>query len=358
MVGLPGQSRQARRAALACATVEYSALRAKFDPDQIGYCVAPSVVYPRLRLASIIYMPPGRSSSVSYSIGSGEGSATSYQTTHSSGFNAQLTIFGLGGGPTYSTSVVNGSTLTFSVIDTQGRTETVNSGVDMPARGGDKFDIWANPMASYYYSTANGYEQLKWSTSNGGDKTIYTYSADQLAGRAVVTDDIPQGRVQFFQNMKDAEKQALLAMDAPLNGANLDSRRYQRVDLQYNTPQTPVALLGPEYPGDPIETYNQSLAYNSQYDSINGSSVNPQGTLLYTSDFPIYKSVNGNVNVGYTWSASYSDTRTNSTYNQKNAALALQTSTIGCVMPVQIYIDSLFGTYLVLPVPGQTVNCQ
>jgi len=66
-------------------------------PDQPGSCVSPQVFTPHFHLQTLIYMPPGVQSSVSYLQGSGEGSKIAVQTTTSGGVSVSAVIAGFGG---------------------------------------------------------------------------------------------------------------------------------------------------------------------------------------------------------------------------------------------------------------------
>jgi hypothetical protein len=311
------------------------------EPQKSGYCIDPVEVYPKFSIQSIIYMPPGKQSSVSYGMGSSEGSRIATQTTTSAGVSVQINIFGIGLGGNYQSGVVEGHAMAVTKIETFNRTESVNTNLDLPVRGTDTFDIWVeNVKLLQYYSTSNGWEFLIWTTTNGLAPEIFSYTANELSAPTPPEQDTPPGKVRAWQTLSAADKQAILSMDAPLNGAPLDPNRYQFVNKQ----NAPHDFYGPDNPGDPITSFGYTLSYNTQYDSINGSFVNESATVMVGFDIEVIK-----FGTTVSWTQTTSDTRTTTVGWQKTASLTLKTPTIGCYMDNDVYIDAAFGTYLVLP---------
>lgn len=316
------------------------------EPDAIGTCVSPALFKPNFHLQSIIYMPPGVQSSVSYALGSSEGNRVAVQTATSSGVNVQATIAGFGASATYSASIINGKAFSMTKTNTATRGEYVGSGVDHAVRGTDMFDIAFNVQITNFYSLSNGWERNVWGTVNGAAPIVYFYTADELAGNHQVVCN-PQDRCDKFNSLTPADKQAILAMNAPLQGGALDPQRYQRVLMQ----ESPVVMSGPDYVGAPINSYTYSVAYNKSYDSINGSSVDISASALAGFDI-------GVVHLGstVTWRQSFQEVRTTTSGAQQLATLTLRTNTVGCYMQVAVYIDAVFGTYLAIPT--QITSCM
>jgi len=311
------------------------------EPDAIGYCIGAVDINPRFHLQSIIYMPPGKQSSVSYGRGSSEGSRVATQTTSSTSFGVQVTVFGIGPSDSYAEGIINGRSMSQTKTDLFTITRSVNSGLDAPVRGSDQFDIWFNSKFSHYLSPSNGFELLRWSTVDGAPPQVYTFSADELLGNIPVSPS-DQGRYNAFTTLTPQDKQAILYMDAPLNGAPLDSRRYQLVSRQYAPWER--SMHGPDYPGNVITSFTYSMSYNQQWDTINGSFVNQSDSVLAGINLEVVR-----LGTTTTWTYNYMETRTMTSGEQQTASLTLRTPTVGCYMEVDIYIDAVFGTYLALP---------
>jgi hypothetical protein len=318
--------------------------KGQIEPDALGLCLSGVEVRPRFHLQSIIYMPPGAQSSVTYATGSSEGSRTSIQTTTSQGGSVGFSVFGIGPTVNYSQSVINGNSLSVNKTDTYTRGESVNTGRDAPERGSDVFDLWFNASMMHYLSSSNGWERIDWSTVGGAPMSMYSFTADELLGNKPVSGANPS-RLAAFNSLTTADKTAILWMNGPLTGAPLDPRRYQHVELQNPTP----VMYGPYYPGAPVNTYGYSVAYNKQYDATNGSTVNSSTTVLAGFNIEVVR-----LGGSYTWAETFTDTRTTSTGSQKAATITLRTSTVGCYMAIEFYIDAVFGTYLALPTYSQS----
>jgi hypothetical protein len=317
-----------------------------FEPEALGRCIGPVTYNPKFHVQAIIYMPPGKQSSVSYATGSSEGSRVSVQTSTSHGNQVSASVAGMGGSTSYFTGVVNGHAISMNKTETFTRSETVNTGLDSPVRGSDVFDVWFNSKVANYYSAINGWEKNVWSTVGGAPPVVYSFTADELLGNA----QVPQGdpiKYAYFLTLNSDDKAAILSMDAPLNSAYLDPRRYQLVDQQgpYHV------MYGPDYAGAPIISYGYAIAYNKSYDVINGSFVNSADTVLAGYSIPVFSG-----QVSSTWTYNYSETRIDTTGAQKTATVTLRTPTVGCYMVTNMYVDAVFGTYLVLPI--QSVSCD
>jgi hypothetical protein len=317
----------------------------QLEPELFGQCITGTAYTPSFHLQSIIYMPPGTQSSVLYSTGSSEGNSVTVQTQSGTQTTLSMSVLGIGTSTTYSTGVVNGTSFSMTKMDSFGRGESVGTGFDHPDRGTDIFDVWANAQQTYYLSTSNGWERIDWSAVGGAAPIVFSYTAYELQGLRSPNCNIP-GSCEYFGTLGASDKAGILSMDAPLNTTSLDPRRYQRVAMQEPT-QT---MTGPAYQGAPINSYVYTESYNTSYDVFNGSYVNSSDTIL--ASVPV-KEVNLGVN--HTWVNNYSETRHHVTGSQKVATLTLRTPTVGCYMEVAIYIDAVFGTYLVLPL--NSVGC-
>ncbi|HET6412637.1 MAG TPA: hypothetical protein VFG53_11295 [Anaeromyxobacter sp.] len=319
----------------------------QIEPELYGQCISGIAYTPSFHLQSIIYMPPGAQSSVLYSSGSSEGNSVTIQTQSGTQTTISMSVFGIGASTQYSEGVINGNTFSMTKMDSYGRGESVGTGFDHPDRGNDVFDVWANVQQTHYLSTSNGWERIDWSTVGGAAPNVYSYTAYELQGLRSPNCNIP-GSCQYFGTLAASDKAGILSMDAPLNTTSLDPRRYQRVAMQEPT-QT---MTGPDYQGAPINSYVYTETYNTSYDAFNGSYVNSSYTILANVSVGETKSGFG---TNVTWVNNYSETRHNVTGSQKVATLTLRTPTVGCYMEVAIYIDAVFGTYLV--VPANSVGC-
>jgi hypothetical protein len=318
------------------------------EPIQPGHCITPVNFKPNFHLQSIIYMPPGIQSSVSYGIGSNEGSRVAVTTTTGSGLTVGATLLGNGANTNYTQTIISGTAMSMTKMDQFTLAEFVNSGHNAPDRSGDIFDLWMkNVRISDYRSSSNNWEMVQWTTDDGATPTMFSFNGRELQGLESVVDN-PPGRVAAFATLTPADKQAILSMDQPLQGTTLDTRRYQLV----NPSGLPYSLNGPDAAGDPIQAETKTMSYSQSNDVVNGSGVNSSTTIL--AGF----SVAGLISIGgsQTWTESFTDVRTTTTGAQNSASLTLRTPTVGCFMAVNAYIDAVFGTYLALPVPGTTTT--
>ena len=250
------------------------------------------------------------------------------------------------GSASYTASVINGNAVAVSKTDSNSIIAYVGSGVDHVAHGGDLFFILFNAQVTDYYSTANYWERVVWGTVNDASPVIYYYSADELLGNKAPVCN-PQDKCDKFNGLTENDKQTILSANVPLQGGTLDPKRYQHVERQL-LPGQPIQMFGPDYAGETITGNQYSLAYNSEWDTFNGSQVSVSGSVVYGFDIGMVK-VGGTA----TWAETFQDVRTQSNTDQNAATLLLKTNTVGCYMMVDVYIDSAFGTYLVVPTQVQ-----
>ena len=174
--------------------------------------------------------------------------------------------------------------------------------------------------------------------NNSAAAIVRPYTVRQLNG----TDGVPTYMQDGVANLTTMDRNNLLASDPWASSSNpvLDTNRFQKVI-------THAQAYGPAdaNPNTPEYPWMQSVSYNSQNDSTNGTQVFNQDTVLFTTGFNFFGLFGADVKIGPVFQVQYTDTRTHSTGNQQTASVTLSTSNVQCSFIVDLYLDAIFGSY-------------
>jgi hypothetical protein len=297
---------------------------------------------------AVLYVPPGRLSSVAYGAGNTSGMAITNAYTTGTADQGQVgaRIFGIGVGTQSNYQTGTTATNVFRLTKTTASTLTAsNPGqTDFLDHSYDQVLIWTNPLNEVWILDSGRIVGQSWWTSDAQSAAVTPFQIRELNGTVAINNQYKQVLFNAFTNK---DKTAFLATDPYSSGSPaLGGNRFQKVAKG-------VAVYGPDHPSDQVFTWTYNVAYNRANDSTFASYVNSQNAVLLTIGLDI--SVIGNV---FNFNASgtidstvtnYLDSRTNSTGDQQTAQLSLKTTSVGCTIINDVYIDAAFNTYLVVP---------
>ena len=293
---------------------------------------------------SLLYVPPGKQSSVSYGTGSSEGSIFQMQFQSGSSNTVQLgfSIFGNGvsGNSQYVTGTINGRSTSITKTTTSSVTSTNAGNADFPDHGYDTLFIWANPATTIWLLESGTIVGQSWQTSDSGPINVVPFTMRELNGTDSIPDNVKRA---YFNNFTPTDKSAFVALDPFVYNPNpaLNQNQYQKVASNQ-------WFYGPDHAGDPQLTYQYTYSYNVANNQINGSYINQSSTVIVSAGLDL-----GIIRIGGSATSvaqqNFQETRTNTTGNQQQASASLRTPTVACAIRSDIYIDSAFSTYVVIP---------
>jgi hypothetical protein len=293
---------------------------------------------------ALLYVPPGKQSSVGYSTGSTMGTIFQMQFQSGSSNTVQLgfSILGNGvqGNSTYVTGTINGSSTSITKVTSAGVTATNSGYSDFPDHGYDTLFIWSNPATTLWLLENGTIIGQSWQTSDSQPINVVPFTIRELNGTDYVTDNVKRA---YFSNYTSIDKTSFVGLD-PFSASSspaLNPNRYQKV-------ASGQWFYGPDHAQDPALGTPYTWSYNTANNTINGSYVNQSSTVIVSAglDLGIFHIGGSTTTIAQ---QNFMETRTNTTGNQQQASATLKTPTIGCAIKSDVYIDAAFSTYLVIP---------
>lgn len=163
---------------------------------------------------SLLYVPPGKQSSVSYGTGSSEGSIFQMQFQSGSSNTVQLgfSIFGNGvsGNSQYVTGTINGRSTSITKTTTSSVISTNAGNADFPDHGYDTLFIWANPATTIWLLESGTIVGQSWQTSDSGPINVVPFTMRELNGTDSIPDNVKRA---YFNNFTPTDKSAFVALD-------------------------------------------------------------------------------------------------------------------------------------------------
>ena len=326
-----------------------------------GRVALTSSLYPKYKVLSIIYAPPGNGSTVNYSVGSGWGTVSTISHSFSNNVDlvasvgSQATPWSGSIGLGWSQTTVDEKSIAITSMQTvndhwTNTTEGINHDQDI-------IEIWLNPKADLTFSSP---AQATWSlTNNPGDPATAQVGADviyltvaQLMGRAPISN--PYMVAQLQRNWPGG---------GALTGPGTDT------DFFNIAKQDPYFALGGDYAAntftpDPAR-FTLANCPKINYGPASGSVVQTSGYTAqsqtedntkkaFTESYSVTASVGNNltglISLGVadkmTWTNSYlhGDSKTSAT--SADLLIVQPPPTWQGPTGVVVYTDNLYGTFL------------
>jgi len=299
----------------------------------MGGCVAaasgPSgIMTPKYLILTLIYAPPGSSSSVSYTNGSATGTTNGGNQSQGGSFTAGVT------GNFTLTDTVSGSTTKASTLQV---TKTITQGLasssteDVLDHGNDTFYILVHPPFNYQQPVPGG--PIAVSPASGiAQLTPLVLSVDELTGKK----PIPSNKQSQLQDLTAQDLAEIASVDPLVNSsAALGSSRFTKVDE--------VQISGPDYAGDTINNPTYAESDNATSCKTETNAWQNTTTVGFSAGADFFGQ-----GEKATFSASIteggSSTSGNCAGTITTASFTPRSSTIGFLVPVDVYEDGAFHT--------------
>lgn len=323
-------------------------------------------------LVDLMYSPPGKASSVTYTASSGAGSTWGLSTTQGSSSTVKTSVgvsTGVGtasAGFTFDTSTTQGSSTTnatdFQFTSTLATSEGLASpSTDSVDHNQDTFYLLIKPAFTVIPGSTPGYTVVVTPPAPG---SIQPFTVSELIG----AESVPSDKAQFLAALSPQDKQQILQTDLfssnpgyvpppcpPAGQSNATPCRY--VPLPCPPPGQPAGapcaspqqLDGPDNPGDDRPTFGVQLSYASSGSSKTTDTQTAQASTGFTFNVsggpPFFKvSESFGESNATTWSSSTSSGTVNT--SQYNANTVFSTTTVGFHDLIDIYFDTVYNTFV------------
>jgi len=301
-------------------------------------------------LQHIFYEPPGDKSSVSYGTQNTFGNETEWSITSKEGVSVDFKFkaggqSGFGLSDTFSQEI-GGSVKTEKTTGTTYGI-SVNDGQDEPDHTRDTYFFLCNAEGTRVDKHDGTAPSVTIDPATGTIDTLTVYELQALAQDPQDLSKLPAAKAAYLAPLiTPADAQQMLANDPFISGESIaGNKRY--------VPATPAQfpLLGPDREGDPLPTATVISANTNTTGSSSGTSNEVEFTRSFGINF-----YSTDDSVTDTFSIEYEHKTTNETSDQVSAQLVLGTDSLCTRGTVDMYLDTVFGSYL--GVPHLTNQCQ
>lgn len=374
-------------------------------------------IYPKYRVESIVYAPPGNHSNNSFTDALTDGTTTgigsSFSNTTSVTFSIGLNFLGVGSTASWTTGQTN--TKGFTETTTQTISEATGVGLSSNAQSpntsshtGDLFVIWTNPAVEIYQTGPKSIEYgLGTQLQTAGDPnpgTPETISVDQeVQAGAMQNGGVPIGALnpvsldgqtlpglgnicastEYYPNSCTQQNQCgctatdfagILAMDpllrypateSPLdaNGSisctgNPTSTSNCRYVPELNSENAPVSVLlaGPQEPGGPSPITPLALTDTNQIATTQTTTTGTTVGFTWAKNFnPGGNGPTITTGTSFTWSNSQSSGEVNGSAHTMQGQLS--SSTLDCYDYINVFEDTVFHTYVFQMTAPDNTSC-
>jgi hypothetical protein len=307
---------------------------------------ATAVGHPTYQLVSVTYVPPGKESDLKYGKGSTMGSRTEMTSTNEGGIIVQAGTTGVDLEGKWTKGFKNGTAMTWQKSQSTTVGLSGNGEDDAPSHAKDVFNVWVNPVLVVTTNATTNQRIREEMKSAPEGVTVLDFTAEQMADKSKVTD---ARKLKAWNTMTPSDRSSILSTDPFLTNAALDPARFRKLET--------LQLLGPDNPGDLIPSRGLTVSYDASTDTISGRSNTVEGTALFGGDVNVF-GLKADLKTGVTYSYTYEKMLTDTKGVQQEAELTLKTSTQGYRADVDVYMDSLFGTFAAVPTKTYTLNDQ
>jgi hypothetical protein len=324
--------------------------RSVSEPAWICTCTGQSVTETGLLSyyeLGITYTPPGNLSNVQYQNGTTIGSHVQVQESSAAGVAVQI------GGPVVQ---LNASFMMGGVDGTSVQVTTsgswgpgVSSVSDVADHSRDVVWLWLNP--SFVATTQDGAMSATVGLPPGEAMDVEPFTMGELMGLV----EIPPYRNAKLARLSSDQLASIINTDpftvgGGLNDApGLDPNRFL---LLY----TNWIVRGPDHPGDPPTSFNFNTNNSIVNGIISGSLLKFDATLLVGAKVAFI--TEGSALAGVTMEYNYQKTTEWDQGTISNANVLLSSSTPCWHQTVDLYWDSMFGTFFFSPVTAGTNSCD
>ena len=330
-----------------------------------GFTCRPVEMVLDYKVATLMYAPPGNSSSVQYGSGSTTGSTQGFTLTAGYSASSQsnsTSNIGLNGGSqgwgiSFGLSSATGGSLgggtsqatqyQMQIQKSISNTIGLQSKVDPITHGRDEFEIWFHPTMVI---TQTGLTNYGVQILPPAASAIVDLSVNELLGKEAVSSD----KIAYFRMLTPLDIQSILALDPYVNpNLTVDPNRFVLTNAA-------LQLVGPDNPGDnttpsglaigssttvstgPTETFNSTTGVSESSGASAG--INLAGFLSLSENN--VGTGGGTSNTQQTWTWAIANNSAASAGTSQSANLTLNTSTVGFRDLIDVYQDTVFGTFL------------
>jgi hypothetical protein len=319
----------------------------------------PAIMRPNYLVLSLLYAPPGNSSSAGFSQGQSQGVTTSISNSFAAGdsinFSASGGFIGQGTlGVSFGMSNSSQDSQGFQVTTSSTQGSQIKSTSDAADHTQDRFFLWLNPQVTV---TQTG---LNTGTYTVGpppgqpmdiiDVNIHELQNPSLIPSAKMGPQIIHGlSLPGLAGLTATDFSTILSLD-PFVSTDptlppADTKRFVYVDSQY--------LEGPDYKlasgsADPnSNSFNESDAQVATQTQSESLSYNVGFSTGAKVDLAIFGGSSLDVKTSLTWTQSTSFGTSSGTTHQASVTLGSQTPQVDCW--IDIYEDTLYHTFLFVP---------
>lgn len=315
-------------------------------------------VYPKFRVLSVIYAPPGPSSFVDYGTSTMLGSSNSWEKTFSTGtqISTDLSIgkvFKVGISQTWtqefdnsgSISVDKSTSFDISVPGPLNPNVGINHDYDI-------IEVWLNPQADFTVTTPNS---ALWkynfdARDPANEMDVVQLYVTWLKHPSTIPPGIASRLARTWagsgQGLTTADYSTILARDPLANGGTINSTRF---DLQIG--QT-LSYTPPPAGGQPTTT-TYSVGY--QTTTVNGQSATDSYSVAFTKSsgfgFGNWFSANSTSTTSLAWQNKWGHEASTASGNKATVSITGPPAGYTGSTSVQVYKDNVYGTFMFAFVP-------
>ena len=295
----------------------------------------------------VTYTPPGNLSNVQYTSGTTLGSHVQIQESTAAGVTVQL------GGPTFQ---VNGSYMSGNIDGTSYQVSSSGSWGPGIASVSDATDhtrdiVWLWLNAGVTATTQDSNMLATIGVPAGETMDIESFTIGEILG----TQPVPASRSAKLAQLSATDRAAILATDPFVTGTTvtpspaIDPNRFV---LLYSN----WVIRGPDHAGDPVTTFNFNTNNSVTNGLVQGELSKADLTLMVGAKVAFI--TEGSLLAGVTMEYNYQRTEEWDNGSISNANMSLASSTTCWHQTVNVYWDSMFGTFMFYPVTAGTSSCD
>jgi hypothetical protein len=299
-------------------------------------------------VVNLVYAPPGAGSTVQYMNGKAIGTKVELKSTNSAGrvFHAETNATQVDGKFEYGS--IDGSS--FETKRTTSWGTVLNSTTDADSHLNDTFYLWINPTL-VSLADVDDHELSTHLESRNGPVVIVPVSVAELAGRRAM----PQWKVDALAEVTPQDRLNILSID-PWAGGCVGAGCHPQLDTNRFVWVKHIQINGPDYPGGAGLGDVIDISDEESESEIKGTvehaefSVQFGGGIAYGVETKLFD--------GYVVEWEYEKTKEDYQTDTTDATTVLTSSTVCYHQGVDVYFDTLLGTYAFDTTdPGSTDGC-
>jgi len=310
-------------------------------------------------IVTLLYAPPGKNSEVSYGTGSTTGSRFTVTSSSLSGYQIGESFGGQGedsgdkgaivGSGSIAVSVGTSDGQSFEIKKTTSSTVGMQSVADAIDHKKDQIYLWTNAELDLS-QLGPGPIVAALRGQNSSDMIVVPVTTEELLDLS----KLPDYKRTALAKLTPQDYKALLAVNPWASGGGLDTKRYVPIS-------TSVQLDGPDHANDPIG-FNQFDVSTEGVEGLIHGAIEKTSLSATITATAVLEGIAFGFSVGASMQQDYQTQTVTTTGSSQKATVKLKTSTVGYHDVIDIYFDTLFGSFAFVSVapaggfrPSETV---